>query len=372
MLALENAIAIIRHNEAVFGWDFLGETTVGNYYEKSANVGWTTGFCTGMYWLAYEVTGDTLLRDTALVQVDSFLDRASRRILVDHHDLGFLYTPSCVAAWQLVRSTTGWKAAMLAADLLLERYQETGRFIQAWGTLGAPDNYRLIIDCLMNLPLLHWASKETGDPRYREVALLHTQTTFANSIREDDSTHHTFYFDVNTGRPLEGRTAQGYRNDSAWARGQAWAIYGGALAYRHTGDSAYRKVFTRVTQYYLSRLPQDMIPYWDLTFTEGNEPRDSSAGAIAACGMLEMARHVPPEEGTELMETAKAIAGSLARNCATKDSSISNGLLMHGTYAKHSPYNTVEDNGVDECNTWGDYFWMELLVRLSKDWCVYW
>lgn len=133
--------------------------------------------------------------------MQDFLHRIEQKICVDHHDMGFLYTPSCVAGYKLTGSGTGKRAALLAADQLKSRFQEKGEFIQAWGTMGEPENYRLIIDCLLNVPLLYWASQETGDESYRQIADRHVHTTLENVIRPDFSTWHTFFFDPVTGNP---------------------------------------------------------------------------------------------------------------------------------------------------------------------------
>lgn len=287
--------------------------------------------------------------------------------------MGFLYVPSCVAAYKLTGNETAKKAALLAADRLCTRFQEKGQFLQAWGALGAKDNYRLIIDCLLNLPLLYWASEVTGQLRYREIALAHTATSMANLVRPDHSTYHTFFFDPETGAPLRGSTQQGYRDGSAWARGQAWGVYGMALAYFYTGNKKCIELFREVTDYFLSRLPEDYIPYWDLTFMDGDEPRDSSAAAIAACGMLAMAPYLEKTEADKYRAAAENLADALISHCAVTDPKVSNGLLLHGVYAKNSSYNPIPaDRGVDECNTWGDYFYMELLTRLTADWQMYW
>lgn len=371
--ALNNCVSQLENNLADFTDNFQDSNSINNFYPKTENVEWTTGFCTGEYWLAYEATGREEFKTAALKQVESFLNRIENRIDVDHHDMGFLYTPSCVAAYKLTGSETGKKAAIMAADNLVSRFQEKGQFLQAWGKLGAPDNYRLIIDCLLNLPLLYWASKETGNPVYREKALAHTQTSLANLIREDNSTYHTFFFSPETGEPLRGVTAQGYRDGSAWARGQAWGVYGLALCYLYTKDPKCIDLFYKVTDFFIDHLPEDMVPYWDMDFTDGDgQPKDSSAGAIAACGMLEMAKYLPQEKADYYTKIANQIAASLAKGYAVKSTQESNGLLLHGVYAKSSPYNTVQDRGVNECNTWGDYFWFELLTRLTKNWELYW
>lgn len=151
--ALAAACSILRSNLPRFTGKFQSSNSEHNFYLPSENLEWTTGFCTGEYWLAWENTHEEAFRDAALLQVNSFLDRLRQKIDIDHHDMGFLYVPSCVAAYQLTGSETGKKAALLAADQLCTRFQQKGQFLQAWGALGAKENYRLIIDCLLNLPL---------------------------------------------------------------------------------------------------------------------------------------------------------------------------------------------------------------------------
>ncbi len=343
------------------------------FYPKSGNVEWTTGFWTGQLWLCYELFGNESFRKAAEWQVESFYSRIVNRIDVEHHDMGFLYSPSCVAAYKLTKNEVGRKAAILAADNLVSRFQEKGGFIQAWGPLGAKDNYRLIIDCLLNLPLLFWATGETGDKRYEEVAVKHLDTALKYVLRDDDSTYHTYYFDMDTGKPLKGVTAQGNRDGSAWSRGQSWGVYGSALAYRYLKNDEALDVFDRVTGYFLSHLPDDVIPYWDFDFTNpSNEPRDSSALAITVCGMLEASRWMDKEKSENLKRTAGRLFRQLYERCAVKNPDVSDGLLLHGTYARKSEWNTCNNRGVDECNIWGDYYYLEALVRLSKDWDPYW
>ncbi|MDR2940039.1 MAG: glycoside hydrolase family 88 protein [Clostridiales bacterium] len=371
--ALDTAVSILKCNLSEFNYQFKASNSTNNFYQLSGNTEWTTGFCTGQYWLAYEHTGGMEFQKAALAQVKSFLKRAENRVDVDHHDMGFLYTPSCVAAYRLTGDETGKKAALLAADILMGRFIENGQFFQAWGGLGAPENSRLIIDCLLNLPLLYWASDITGDPSYRERALAHTETSLSHLLRVDYSTYHTFFFDTETGEPLRGVTHQGYKDNSAWARGQAWGIYGLALSMKYTRETTCINMFYHVADFYLKHLPEDLIPFWDLCFTEADgEPKDSSAAAIAACGMLEMAKYLPQEKAQYYTGYAKKTAAALINSCAVQNVMDSNGLLLHGVYAKKSPYNTVIDRGVDECNLWGDYFYLELLTRLVKDWPIYW
>ena len=370
---LLRAVDLVRGNLGQFTDCFPYSNSQGGFYQPGDNREWTTGFWTGEIWLAYEMTGEEAFRKAGAVQVESFLDRIERRIDTDNHDMGFLYTPSCVAAYRLTGSGAAKKAALMAADNLLGRFQEKGQFFQAWGELGARDNYRLIIDCLLNMPLLFWASEVTGNAVYREKAIAHIRTAVGCIIRPDRSTYHTYFFDPDTGKPLRGVTHQGNRDGSAWSRGQAWGIYGCALSYRAGHDPRYMEMFRDVTDYFLEHLPLDLIPYWDFDFDDpSGEPRDSSSSAIAACGMLEMAKYLYDEEAAFYRDLAEKFIGSVYRNYAVKDFEKSNGIVLHSTYSNRSPYNTCNPCGVDECNSWGDYFYMEALTRLQKDWQIYW
>lgn len=370
---LDRAVAQVREGLKVFTASFPDSNSQGNFYRPSENREWTTGFWTGEIWLAYQRTGDDAFRLAGDVQVDSFLERIEKRVDVDNHDMGFLYTPSCTAAWKLTGNERARKAALLAADNLMGRFQEKGQFFQAWGELGARDNYRLIIDCLLNMPLLFWASEVTGQEGYREKALAHIRTAVNCVIRPDHSTYHTYFFDPETGLPLRGVTHQGNRDGSAWSRGQAWGIYGSALSYRWERDKEYMEIFRKVTDYFLKSLPSDLIPYWDFDFDDGSgEPRDSSAAAIAACGMMEMANYMEPGEADYYRGMARRLMKALCHRCGVRGPEESNGLLLHGTYARASAGNPCTNRGVDECNTWGDYFYMEGLTRLVGEWEPYW
>lgn len=371
--AYVKAAELVLHATDEFTEKYPDSASVNNFYQPVINYEWTTGFWTGEVWLAYEKLGSEKLKKTAVIEVQDFYRRIEEKDDVAHHDMGFLYCPSCVAAYKLVGSETGKQAAIMAADNLMTRFQEVGQFFQAWGELGAPDNYRLIIDCLLNMPLLFWTSEVTGNPIYAEKANAHIETAMKNIIREDHSTYHTFFFNPETGEPKEGMTHQGYRDGSAWARGQAWGIYGAALAYKFLKKQEYIDIFCKVTDYFLAHLPEDLVPYWDFDFCDGSdEPRDSSAAAIAACGMLEISKYLPAEQAEYYTGMAKRLMRALVNECAVTDPSQSNGLLLHGTYCKSSPYNTCPNMGVDECVAWGDYFYMEALTRLSKDWEPYW
>ncbi len=367
--AMDRVADQVRCNMEYFGTRFPSSATRNQTYGVIDNIEWTDGFWTGLLWLCYEYTGDDAFKNLALKNVDSFLNRVEKRIELDHHDLGFLYSLSCVAGYKLTGSAEGRKAGLLAADKLMERFQEKGGFIQAWGELGARDNYRLIIDCLLNIPLLHWAFLETGKPVYRNAAMRHYEAACNNVIRDDASAYHTFYFDPETGEPLKGVTRQGYSDDSAWARGQAWGIYGIPLNYRYVKDDSAFNLFKGMTNYFLNRLPEDEVCYWDLIFTDGsNQSRDSSAAAIGVCGIHEMLKYLPevePDKDT-YRHAMHCILRSLMERYTAPETKAGNPVLLHGVYSWHS------GKGVDEGNIWGDYYYMEALMRFYKDWNLYW
>lgn len=369
--ALERAVGQVRLNLPKYTKRCQNHSSVDGIYPACGNTQWTCGFWPGEVWLAYERTGGDEFLRTGEVLVASFHRRIEKKIRVAHHDMGFLYTPSCVAAYQLTGNQQAREAAILAAEQLIRRFQPKGEFIQAWGRMGARTNYRFIIDCLLNLPLLYWASQETEDRKYADIADRHTATCLANSFRPDGSTFHTFYMNKD-GSPGYGRTCQGYRDDSFWARGQAWGIYGSILSYRHTGNPKALQAFRRALDFYLTRLPEDLVPCWDMLFQpDSGEPRDSSSAAITACALLEAAR-ILSEEGSEYEMLARRMMGSLVRDYAVPEYALGAGLILHGTYSKKSPYNTCMPDGVDECTSWGDYFYMEALTRLAGDWKPYW
>lgn len=371
--ALSTAMAQTRSCLPQFSSQFKHIFSNQNFYSTAPNDQWTNGFWTGELWLAYENTGEDIFRQAALAQVESFLNRIEQEIETDTHDLGFLYSPSCVAAYKLTQSETGKTAALMAADKLVSRFHEKGQFLQAWGPMDDPNNYRLIIDCLLNLPLLYWASEETKNPHYATIADIHFKTALSVVIRPDYSTYHTYYFDRETGEPLRGVTHQGYSADSAWSRGQSWGVYGIALSYRYTKNPEYLELFEHVTEYFINHLPENFIPYWDFIFSDGSdEPRDSSALAVTICGLLEMADCVTPEKAEYYIHTARQLMKPLIELCAAKSPSQSNGQLLHGVYGRKTPYNDCIDHGIDECNLWGDYYYVEALTRLSRKWNSYW
>jgi unsaturated chondroitin disaccharide hydrolase len=253
----------------------------------------------------------------------------------------------------------------------MRRYLPGPGIFQAWGSLDDPEQRgRMIVDCLMNLPLLHFATIETNDEYYAKAAVSHARQTARLLVRHDGTTHHTYYLDVDTGVPGYGRTRQGASDNSCWARGQAWAIYGFALAHTHTGEAEFLKKSQQVADVFLAKLPADQIAYWDLIYTDGSdEPRDSSASAIAACGLMELAELLGEVQGAFYRKAGLKILESLVCCCAADEGS--NALLLRGTH------NRPKGLGVEEANLWGDYFYLEALVRAcyleqSRCWRCYW
>ena len=367
--AIDLVIKQIDANIEYFKEKFPSSATKNNQYGIIENIEWTDGFWTGLLWLAYEYTGDEKYRELADKNVASFKNRVEKDIELDHHDLGFLYSLATVSGYKLTDSEEAREASIKAANKLISRYQEKGEFIQAWGELGSKDHYRFIIDCLLNIPLLYWASDETGDAKYRNIANKHFVTSCNNVIRDDASAFHTFYMDNETGKPLRGVTRQGYSDDSAWARGQAWGVYGIPLNYRYTRNESCFNLYEGMTNYFLNRLPKDNVCYWDLIFNDGDDhSKDSSAAAIAVCGMHEMNKYLPEvDENKEVYKYAMHnILRSLIENYMNPEIEPGKPVLLHGVYSWHS------GKGVDEGNIWGDYFFLEALIRFYKDWNLYW
>lgn len=366
--AIHFVLKQIDKNLSCFPDAFPAPCSRGGVYPPAGNEDWTPSFRTGMLWLAYEVTGDARYRAAAERDIKSFVNRLDKQICLNTHDIGFLYTLSCVAASKITGDKAARRTALSAADHLLDRYNEEAGVIQAWGNLEDPERQGcMIIDCLMNLPLLYWAGQATGNPKYTFAARRHAQNSMEYLVRPDASTFHTFYMDVVTGKPKFGKTRQGYSDSSSWSRGQAWSIYGFPLSYAYTGDRSFLDVAVKTANYFLNRLPKDGICCWDLIFTDEKVQRDSSAAAIAACGFLQLAK------GIDLLDPCRKIYENAARFMVNSlidgylaEYGSSNGILLHGVYS------IPENKGIDECCIWGDYFFFEALVRLSRDWSCYW
>ncbi|MEQ9849509.1 glycoside hydrolase family 88 protein [Pectobacterium brasiliense] len=365
--AMQDVLTSIDAMLPRFSHTFPAASADRGSYPEVAKVDWTEGFWTGMLWLAWEVTKDDKYRRVAEGLLDSFEERLDKRIKVDTHDLGFLYLLSCVNAWRLTGNTRARTLALRAAELLFARFNATAGVIQAWGDLNDPARQgRMIIDCNLNVPLLFWAANETGNPRYREAAHRHLTQAAQHLVRDDASSFHTFYMDIHTGQPLRGDTHQGFSNNSCWARGQAWGMYGFALGFNYTGDPAFTELSRKLSHYFLNRLPEDYVCYWDLIFTpEDRAFRDTSAAAVAVCGLAELLKQLPLSDPLrpDYQHAISHIMLNLHQGYFAHDQ---DGLLREGVY------NFGRQMGINVPNLWGDYFYFEALVRLSRVWAPYW
>ncbi|WP_265521128.1 glycoside hydrolase family 88 protein [Oerskovia flava] len=378
--AVDAALTTVRRNIATFGSRYPDDTTTdGRYLPRPAteefplggNRGWTTSFWPGMQWLAYELTGDEDFRRAGEEHVQDFARRVAQGEDLLTHDLGFLYTLSCVAPWRLTGDTVARQAALEAADHLMVRFLEPAGILQAWGDLSDPaQRGRTIVDSLMNMPLLTWAGEQSGAERFDDAVRRHTAQLAEHVLRDDDSTFHTFYWDPVTGEALHGATEQGAGDDSCWARGQAWGIYGFALNYRATGNPALLRSAERCADYFLAHLPDDKVVYWDLVYTDGSDaPRDSSASAIAACGLHELASlQTDPAKAEKYAVAAAEMLRALVEHYTPAAEGVDSDALL-----LHSVYDAPKNIGVDEGSLWGDYFYLEALVRHTLPaWTRYW
>lgn len=368
--AADDVLRQIDKSLDLFTDSYPAPASINGIYPAIDNIEWTSSFWTGMLWLAYELTGDSKYRLVAEHQLASYKRRIEEQLETDTHDLGFLYSLSAVAQYKVTGNVQARETALQAAELLAGRYFPKAGIIQAWGDLRDPEQCgRMIIDCLLNLPLLYWASETSGHSYFGEYARTHVAQASRYLVRPDFSTYHTYYMDVETGTPKYGNTHQGYADDSCWSRGQAWGIYGFMLSYKYTQDASLVELSKKLARYFLARTPEDGIVYWDLIFTEGTgQEKDSSASAIAACGMLELADQLQETDPDKewFRNTALEILSALTARYTTKDQPASNGIL------KHSVYNKPRGMGIDECTIWGDYYYFEGLVRLLTKHRLYW
>ncbi|MEK4434574.1 glycoside hydrolase family 88 protein [Paenibacillus sp. FSL K6-2862] len=370
--AIGDILSKTLNNMDKFGTRFPHVSLNGTYILND-NDDWTDGFWPGILWLCYEYSHDECYRKAAEEAVVSLRQRLEQHVSLDHHDIGFLYSLSAKAQWIITGDEGARELALAAADVLMKRWRTTSDgsgYIQAW---GAPDNEeeagRIIIDCLLNLPLLYWASERTGDPTYGEIAQIQAEKTRRYIVRGDDSSYHTFFFDAKSGVPIGGATHQGYSKGSTWTRGQAWGVYGFALSYRYTGNKAFLETSKRMARYFLEHLPEDSVAYWDFNAPVAADTyRDSSASAIVAAGLVELISHLATGDPDRLyFERMLATSmESLINNYATIGVDEAEGFLKHGSYHIHGGLSP------DDYMIWGDYFYLEALMRLARGIPGYW
>ena len=261
---------------------------------------WTNGYWPGIMWLMYHGTGDETYREVAEYGEKS-LDAAQARYDILHHDVGFMWLLSSVASHTLTENPESRNRALHAACILAARYNANGGYIGAWA--GVRSSNWVIIDSMMNIPLLHWAYGQTGNLSFKSIAMSHADTCIRNHIRADGSVNHVIEYDGNTGEVLGKPHTQGYDMDSAWSRGQSWAIYGYAISYLHTGEQRYLDAAKKVAHYFISACCNDgYVPKAD--FMQPDEQIDTSAAAITACGLIEIAKSVPERESKMYIQAA--------------------------------------------------------------------
>ena len=317
---------------------------------------WTSGFFPGTLWYLYEHTADPAFRTAAERWTLPLADIPKGRYT---HDLGFQFHSSFVEANRLTREERFRGPALEAARLLAARYNPTVGAIKSWDWTDPKRPYPVIVDNMMNLELLFWGARNGGDPAWRELAIRHARTTLANHVRPDNGSYHVVVFDPASGRALERITHQGHADSTTWARGQAWLIYGFTMAYRETQEPDFLRAAQRVAGYALDRLPADRIPCWDFQAPgcPATAPRDASAAAVMASGLLELSLYAPASESARYRRTAEEILATLASPAYLARGTSSHAILLHSV--GHHPKGTEIDVGI----AYADYYFVEGLLR---------
>ena len=318
------------------------------------NFWWTNGFWAGLLWQMYHGTGDEIYKKTAEYS-EAAMDRALAEFVGLHHDVGFQFLHTAVADYRLTGREESKVRGLHAANLLSGRFNPAGGYIRAW---NLDKTGWMIVDCLMNIPLLYWASEVLDDPRYSEIANLHAHTAIRVLLREDGSCNHIGILDPSTGELLECPGGQGYGIGSSWSRGQAWAIYGFALAFMHTGNQEYLDAAKKIAHYFLANTAlTDYIALTDFRAPKEPVSWDTTASACAACGLLQIAEMVPDLEKPLYRESAQKILMALAGSHWNWNQE-EDGILQNGTVA----YGRENETHVPII--YGDYFFVEGISRL--------
>ncbi len=282
---------------------------------------WTNGFWGGILWLLYQDTGEERYAKIARVS-EELMESCFCDFYGLHHDVGFMFVPTAVADYRLTRNATSRKIALHAANLLAGRFNPAGRFIRAWNDLEEDTRGWAIIDGMFNLSLLYWASEETKDPRFKQIAMLHADTVIEHFVRPDGSVNHIVEFDPNTGKMIRALGGQGYEEGSSWTRGQGWALYGFMISYLHTGKQEYLDTAKRIAHYCMANIPESGILPVD--FRQPAEPayEDSCGACVIAGGLLELAKCVPELEkasytnaAIKLLRTIDEKGADWSQNC---------------------------------------------------------
>ena len=329
-------------------------TGPGGGWRTTGPGAWTSGFLPGNFWLAHQYDarrGMGSRGKTWQAGVDG------QRHNTSTHDVGFMVSNSFGNAYRLTGDPRYGRVVLDAASALATRYSPKVGAIRSWNT----SDFTVIVDNMMNLELLFRAARSGGDPRWRAMAIRHALRTRADHVRRDGSTYHVVDYDPATGAVRRRRTKQGAADESTWSRGQAWAVHGFTMAYRESGDERFLRTARRTADYFIAHLPPDGIPYWDFQAPGiPREPRDSSAAAIAASGLLELAVREPDRaRAARYLAAARRMLFALASSRYLAEGTSNRAVLRHGTYSKpHGRFNT----GL----VWGDYYFLEALLRLRR------
>ncbi|MGV7119035.1 glycoside hydrolase family 88 protein [Paenibacillus kyungheensis] len=329
---------------------------------------WTNGFWGGMLWQMYYQTRETKYLEYAS-RVEEKLDGAFLKFHGLHHDVGFMWLPTSVASYMITGNLESYKRALLAANLLAGRYNPAGKFIRAWNDLPEPNTDTdtrgwAIIDCMFNIPLLYWATEATSDPRFKQIAMNHADTVMNTFVRPDGSVHHIVEFDPFNGEFIKAYGGQGYADDSSWTRGQTWGLYGFMMSYKHTDKQEYLDTAKRIAHYFIANIPDNAIIPID--FRQPQEPayQDSTAAAIAACGLIEIAHVVHDFEKAMYLRAAVKLLKALdeqsidwSDNCHC--------FLKNGSASYHS---TQHHQSI----IYGDYYFMEAMFKLKGNDLYFW
>ena len=319
---------------------------------------WCSGFWPGVLWYAYEYSGDNYIKQEA----EKFL-KPIKKIAYSpalDHDIGFIVYCSYGNAYRLTKNKDYKEILLSAADTLATLYNPIVGSIHSW-PMKEQYPHNTIIDNMMNLELLFWASKNGGDKRLYDIAKSHAEVTMKNIVRPDNAVYHLGSFDDKTGEFIKGFAHQGYADESMWARGQTWGIYGFAMSYRETGKKEFLDTSIRLADHYLERLPKDEIPFWDFDDPKiPNAPKDASAAAIAACGMLELSGLVNDEALKHKYIDAASRFLKILSSEKYFSGDKNQALLLHST--GHHPRNSEIDVPI----IYADYYYMEALLRLRR------
>ena len=335
-------------------------TTEGTYCDmrKLDVTWWTNGFWPGLMWLMYVGTKNELYR-AAAEDTEEILDEAFADYDHLHHDVGFMWHITSGVNYRLFGGHKSKVRTSIAADILASRYNCEGKYIRAWNEdkVGW-----VIIDCMMNINLLYWASEEYDDPRFKYIAMNHADTVMRTHIREDGSSNHIVRLDPTNGDVIESYGGQGYANGSSWSRGQSWAIYGYALSYIHTEKQEYLDTAKKVADYFIDCVKSDWLPRVDFRAPEEPVYYDSTAGAIASCGFIELAKITGD---TKYLDAALNILKAMEKNfCDWSEDN--QAILLMGT----ERYD--DDAGRHISIIYGDYFFTEAIYKLKGFDMLFW